>query len=48
VKALLVEEKVAVNIPSSLYLKVKQRVEESQREFKNLEEYVEFVLSEVV
>jgi Arc/MetJ-type ribon-helix-helix transcriptional regulator len=41
-------EKTAVNIPKNLYLKVKRRVEESSGEFKNVEEYVTFVLNELV
>jgi len=41
-------EEVAIRISRELYNKIKNRVELSQGEFKNVEEYVEFVLSEVV
>ena len=42
------EEKVPVYIPKSLYEEIKKAVEESGGGFKSVEEYVEFVLSEVV
>ena len=42
------EDKIAVNISRDLYNQVKRRVEESGGEFKNVEDYVEFVLKEVV
>ena len=42
------EDKIAVNISKDLYNLVKHRVEESNGEFKNVEEYLEFVLKEVV
>lgn len=42
------KDKVAVNVPKELYQLVKQRVEESNGEFKDVEEYVEFVLTEIV
>lgn len=41
-------DKVPVQISRKLYNKIKNRVELSQGEFKNIEEYIEFVLSEVV
>lgn len=41
-------DKVAVNIPKDLYEQVKKRVEESGGEFKDTEEYVTFVLTEIV
>ncbi len=42
------EGKVPVYISQQLYEKIKARVEASNGEFKNVEEYVEFVLQEVV
>jgi signal recognition particle GTPase len=39
---------VAVRISRRLYEEIKKRVKESQGEFKDVREYVEFVLSEVV
>ncbi|HID17139.1 TPA: CopG family transcriptional regulator [Candidatus Bathyarchaeota archaeon] len=42
------EGKVSIEIPADLYEAVKRRVELSQGEFKSVEEYVEFVLREVV
>jgi len=42
------EEKVSISIPKDLYEEIKKRVEESQGEFSSVEEYVEFVLREVV
>jgi len=44
----LTEEKVSITIPKSLYDLIKKRVEESEGQFKSVEEYVEFVLNEVV
>ena len=41
-------DKVAIYIPKSLYDEIKKRVEQSEGEFKSVEEYVEFVLQEVV
>lgn len=41
-------EKVPVYIPKELYEAVKRRVGSSCGEFKSVEEYVEFVLREVV
>ncbi len=42
------KETVPVHISRSLYEKIAAKVKESSGEFKNVEEYVEFVLSEVV
>ncbi len=42
------EERVSITIPRKLYDEIKRRVEESQGEFKSVEEYVEFVLNEIV
>jgi len=42
------KDKIAVNISKELYELVKQRVKESSGEFKDIEDYVEFVLREVV
>lgn len=42
------QNKVAVNISKDLYELVKKRVNESGGEFKDIEEYVEFVLTEIV
>jgi hypothetical protein len=41
-------DKVTVNISKDLYELVKKRVKESRGEFKDVEEYVEFVLTEIV
>ena len=41
-------DKVPVYISKDLYEKVKERVRESQGEFSSVEEYVEFVLNEIV
>jgi len=42
------EEKVAVRISKDLYEEIEKRVRESGGEFKSVEDYVEFVLREVV
>jgi hypothetical protein len=42
------KDKIAVNISKELYELVKQRVKESNGEFKDVEDYVEFVLREIV
>ena len=42
------KDKIAVNISKELYEQVKKRVKESGGEFKDVEEYVEFVLKEIV
>lgn len=42
------KDKIAVNISKDLYELVKQRVKESNGEFKDIEDYVEFVLREIV
>ena len=42
------DEFVAVRIPKSLYDEISKRVKESGGEFKDVEEYVTFVLNEVV
>ena len=42
------EEKVAIKIPRRLYEQIKKQVEESGGEFKSVEEYVVFVLEEVL
>ena len=42
------EEKVAVYISRSLYEKAKKKVEESQGEWKDVNDFVEFVLREVL
>lgn len=39
---------VTVKIPTKLFEDIKKRVEESRDEFEDVEEYVEFVLTEVV
>ena len=41
------KDKIAVNVSKDLYELVKQRVKESIGEFKDVEDYVEFVLREV-
>jgi len=42
------EEKVAIEIPRRLYEQIKKHVEESGGEFKSVEEFVVFVLEEVL
>ncbi len=42
------QEKIPVYISKELYEKVKKEVEESGGEFKSVEEYVEFVLQELL
>jgi len=42
------EEHVTVKIPRSLYDTILKRVGESQGEFKDAQEYIEFVLNEIV
>jgi hypothetical protein len=42
------EDKVPIYISKKLYNEIKKRVEESQDAFKSVEEYIEFVLNEVV
>jgi len=42
------DEYVAVKIPRTLYDTILKRVEESQGEFKDAQEYIEFVLNEIV
>jgi len=42
------DEFVNVRIPKSLYEEISRRVKESGGEFKDVEEYVTFVLNEVV
>jgi len=42
------EESISLTIPRSLYEKIKIRVESSLGEFKSVEEYIRFVLEEVV
>jgi len=42
------EEKVPIYISKTLYERIKREVEESQGEFKNVEEFIEFVLREVL
>lgn len=42
------EDKVPIYISKKLYNEIKKRVEENQDAFKNVEEFIEFVLNEVV
>lgn len=42
------EKRVAIYVPKDLYDEIFRRVRESSGEFKSVEEYVEFVLREVV
>jgi len=42
------EEHVSVKIHKRLYDTILKRVEESQGEFKDAQEYIEFVLNEIV
>ena len=41
-------DKIQISISKDLYAKILQRVNMSQNEFKSVEEYVHFVLTEVV
>ena len=41
------KNKVSINISNDLYKQVKQRVKDSNGEFKDVEDYVEFVLTEI-
>lgn len=41
-------EHVSVSIPKRLYEEIKKKVDESLGEFTSVEEYIEFVLTEVV
>jgi len=41
-------EKVAIYILKKLYEKIRQEVDKSQGEFKDVEEYIEFVLKELL
>jgi len=42
------QDRVAIYIPKDLYDEISARVKESHGEFKSVDEYVEFVLREVV
>jgi len=42
------DDYVTVRIPKNLYEEISKRVKESEGEFKDVEEYVTFVLNEVV
>ena len=42
------EDKVAVHVSRDLHDMIKRRVDESGGEFKSVEDYVEFVLREIV
>ena len=40
--------KVAVKLSKNIFDKVQEQVDESKGEFKNVEEYIEFVLTELL
>ena len=42
------EDHVSIKIPRKLYAEIEKRVKESQGEFKDPQEYIEFVLTEIV
>ena len=44
----MTENKVSINITRELYEKIRKEVEENQGEFKSVEDYVEFVLREIL
>lgn len=44
----MVEDRVSIQIPVDLYEAIKRIVESGKGEFKNVEQYVEFVLREVL
>ena len=46
--ALMSEEYVTVKVPKRLYEEIRKRVEKSKGEFKDSQEYIEFVLNEIV
>jgi len=41
-------EKISISIPAELYEQIQRRVSLSHGEFKDVEEYVEFVLREIL
>ncbi len=41
-------EKVTISIPKSLYQKIEEKVKESEGAFKDVEEFIEFVLTELL
>lgn len=44
----MTENKVSILISKGLYEKVRKEVEQSQGEFRSVEDYVEFVLNELL
>jgi len=42
------EDFVTIRIPKKLYVEIEKRVKESQGEFNDPQEYIEFVLAEVI
>ena len=42
------EDKVAIHVPKDLYEEIKRRVQEVGGEFKSVDDYVEFILKEVI
>ena len=42
------EDKVSVSLSKSLYDKIKEKIEESGGAFKSVEDYIEFVLEELL
>ena len=44
----MVQDKIPISIPRDLYDKIKRKVDKSQGEFQSVQEYVEFVLTEMV
>lgn len=42
------QDHVTIKIPRKLYREIEKRVKESQSEFKNTQEYIQFILSEAV
>lgn len=44
----ILSEKISVNISKDLFVLIKKQVENSSGAFDSVEEYIEFVLSEVI
>lgn len=47
-KGLKLMKKIPINIPRDLYEEIKFRVKASEGEFRSVEEYVTFILREIV
>ena len=45
---LLPKDKIAIQIPIDLYKAIEQKIKSSRREFKSVDEYLEFILRKIV